>query len=386
MTLIDCILNQFERSSKWKGDFSGSASLRIEEENYKSIGKNTLIQEAISLEEEQLLKICWVKGYYHEDIEKVEYPLTHIEAFYQRANRTPKYQLIEQKLQLVLSYYVKLKTPWMRRYTEEEVLPKLNKGGYTQELEELKLLYLCLEGLDQLEAPIFKRVFSKRILKNSKTFEKDLQDKIIRIARRFDEELVDTMENSEVLAQLYIEEYSQELSIKGSLLLKVADKMLDTGVFPYGTVLNTQTIKNSVILDNKHITKLITIENKANYVSEAYEEGTLIIFCHGYFSPLEREFLNKLRVILSEQEVCYLHSGDLDYGGVRIFQYIRRRIFPKLQPYRMDVDTFNQYISYSEAIEPGPLEKLKGIEEPLLLPLIERILETNLVIEQEAFL
>ncbi|MDF2942342.1 MAG: hypothetical protein K0S01_1200 [Herbinix sp.] len=386
MALIDLILDQYERSSKWKGDLSGNASFRVEEEHYKLLGKSTLIQEAKKLEEEQLIRIRWVKGYTNEDIEKVEYSLSNIEQFYIQSNRTPKHQFIGLKMDMVQDFCRQIRSPWIREYTEQEVLPRLYKGTDKHSIEELQKLYLCFMGLDKLEAPIFKRIFSKRFLKNSKVFEKEFQDKIIRIARKYSTEIEDTMEDTEVLSQLYIEEYAQELSVKGSLRLEVSGYSIDTGIFPYGTVLNTQTIKNATILDNLQITKVLTIENKANYVSEPYEEGKLIIFSHGYFSPLEREFLRQLRNKLEGQEVTYLHSGDLDYGGVRIFQYIRKRIFPEVQAYRMDLETFEQYISYGEPIESAPLEKLKRIDEPRLQEVINQIIKTGLVIEQEVYL
>jgi hypothetical protein len=311
-----------------------------------------------------------------------------MEIFYIKTERIPKYQLIKQKEDLITTYYNKLKSPWIRKYTEQELLPKLNKGAGNKEYEELQKLLQCFLGLDQLEAPIFKRIFSKRYLNNSKTFEKELQDRIIRIARKYcdDIEAEDAMDDSEVLSQLYIEEYAQELSVKGSLKIEIMGKRIDTGIFPFGTVLNTQTMKNAVILDHPRITKVITIENKANYIMEPFEEGTLIIFSHGFFSPLEREFLKQLRDKLSGQKIAYLHCGDMDYGGIRIFQYIRSCIFPELQPYRMDIDTFEQYKAYGEPIEKGPLEKLKHLKEPLLQTLIDRIIETGLVIEQEAYL
>ncbi len=111
------------------------------------------------------------------------------------------------------------------------------------------------------------------------------------------------MEDTEVLSQLYIEEYSQELALKGSIKLEVSGCVIDTGVFPYGTVLNTQTLKNAIVMDNPQIKKVMTIENKANYTAEPMQEGTVVIFSHGYFSPVERDFLKKLRDKLSKS-IC----------------------------------------------------------------------------------
>lgn len=391
MKLLDFIIDQYERSSKWNNGTSGNASFRIEEKHYKIAGKNTLISEAKDLENTGLLKIRWVKGYYNIDIEKVEYPLLNMEHFYRLTNRKPKYIVVEEQKKLVKEYLHTFKKPWIRNYIELEVLPKLDKGDYEKNLEKMEQFYQCLSGLDQLESPMFKRVFSKRYLNNSKAFEKELQKKIISIARRyadFADEAMECyfMEDSDVLNQLYIEEYSQELYVKGKLQIEVEGSLVNTGYFPYGTVLNSQTIKNAVILDNPHITKIVTIENKANFIAEPMEEGTLILFSHGYFSPLERKFLKELAESLSEQPVTYLHSGDLDFGGICIFRYIKNRIFPQLKPYRMDKDTFVKYKSYGERMEEVTLEKLKRMEEPMLQDLIHVIIETGLVIEQEAYL
>lgn len=386
MELIDYIIDQYEGSTKWNNDTAGNSSFRIQERHYVAIGKSSLIKQAKELEKENLLKIIWVKGYTNEDIEKVVYPLANMYSFYQLSNVQPKYEVVVKQLHTAMGYYSTLKSPWIRKYIEQEVLAPLEKGNYKKDYDRMLLQYQCLLGLDRLEAPIFKRVFSKRFLNNSKVFEKQLQSVIIGIARKYSDSIEDTMEDSDVLSQLYIEEYSQELHIKGSLLIELEEYKVDTGCYRYGTVLNTQTIKNAIILGNPQINKILTIENKANFAAEPYQEGTLIIFSHGYFSPIEREFLNRLKDILSEHTVTYLHSGDMDFGGVRIFQYIKNRIFPEIKPYRMDLETFNKYISFGESIEECTLEKLKRFEEPLLQNVINRIIETGLIIEQEAYL
>lgn len=138
----------------------------------------------------------------------------------------------------------------------------------------------------------------------------------------------------------------------------------------------------------QNIHKVITIENKANYVSMPYEKGTLIIYSHGYFTPRERHILQQLYQILrtSSQSVLYYHSGDLDYGGIKIFQYTRDSIFPELQPFQMDLEQYETFLSRGYKMEPQTLEKLKTVNEPIFQPLIERILETGLGIEQEVFL
>ena len=52
----------------------------------------------------------------------------------------------------------------------------------------------------------------------------------------------------------------------------------------------------------------------------------------------------------------------------------------------MDAEQFDRYLEYGSDIEKSSWEKLKDMEEPLLQPLIDRILTTKKVIEQEVFL
>ncbi len=224
------------------------------------------------------------------------------------------------------------------------------------------------------------------------------------------------MDSKTVLAQLLIEDYSSELAVKGPLRIEMekpwpdGEKIcIDMGEFIYGGVLNSAMLKNSRILpEQPDIRRVVTIENKANFVSAPYDSTTLYIFSHGYFSPGEREFLIRLREVLDKgqgipmgaprnagpdgqadfvrQGIEYFHSGDLDYGGVKIYEYIKNRIFPQLKPFQMDAETFDRYIEYAEAEEPSKLEKLKNVHIPELGEMIRRILDTGLVIEQESFL
>ena len=121
-------------------------------------------------------------------------------------------------------------------------------------------------------------------------------------------------------------------------------------------------------------------------MSMTFEEGTLILFSHGYFTPRERDFLKRLYQVLEGKNVEYYHTGDLDYGGVKIFQYIKKDIFPPLKPLWMDIETFEKYKSEGEPIEKSKLDKLRKVKEPLLQELIDKICEEELVIEQESLL
>ena len=279
---------------------------------------------------------------------------------------------------------------WIEQYFES-LRARLGKGEFPKEVEKLEMSLAAFRGIDSLEEPVLKRIFSKQYLKDSKMFERELERHVISVARKYCDTITEDMDSSTVLEQLMIEEYSQELAVKGPLKLKIwrgsEAKRVDLSDFVYGTVLNSQTLKHAVVeLDQPGLKKVVTIENKANYVSMPYQPDTLYVFSHGYFSPLDREFLKKLRRALNGKPVEYFHSGDLDYGGVKIYEYIKKQILPDVQPLKMDVETFEKYASFAEPISKETMAKLQKTEIPDLKELIDKMIETGMGIEQESFL
>lgn len=401
MILIEKMIQKYENSAQdWKGKNVGNRSLRIQQKDYDEAGKSQLLREAVKLEEQGLIRVKWFNN--KTDIEKVIYSLEDITTLYRILGKTPKSERLRKMKEYLNKQMEGVKKHWilacyeeMLRQLDSGIIPRnlmVNETGNEDEnpkdIEEAytNLFCTCLNALDILKEPIYKRIFSKFYLKNSKIFEKILQSRIILQARKHHPDLDDNMNDYEVLSQLYIEEYSQELAIKGELILEVGGEKIDLSVFIYGTVLTSEMLKHAHIAMQQKIRKIITVENKANFMSMKYEPGTLIVFSHGYFSPKERDFLKELGRVLREQQVVYLHTGDLDYGGIKIFQYIRHYIFPQLHPYLMDIAQYEAYQSMGEKMEESTWEKIKALKDPLLQPLIDKIVEDKIVIEQESFL
>lgn len=412
--LLDMILQKHEEhSSDWeKDDPVGSRKMKIQQKDYDTYGRSDLLKEARELEEQKLIKVKWMGG--RADMEYVQYQLEQMPRIYEMAGRIPKLQRVRSEqaadLKLVETYAAEAESSWLKDYYGE-LSDQIHRGKSLKNLEKHgELLFQCLNALEKLTEPTFIRIFSSYALTDAKTrgskvFKDQLQSRVICIAKKYHPMVEDTMNDRQVLEQLYLTDYSQELAVKGDLKLEQPDhQVVDLGKMPGGVILTTETLKSSKICGKQEIKKVITVENKANFAYMPYEKGTLILFCHGFFSPLEREFLQKLEEVLERGEqdmvqspglakieecavgVEYYHTGDLDYGGVRIFKHIREHIFPKLQPLFMDAEQFDRYLEYGTDMEQSSWEKLKQAEELLLQPLIDRILTTKKVIEQEVFL
>lgn len=397
MYLIKKIIEKSEHSSRdWREGAAGGRTLKITQADYDVCGKQELVDEAVKLEAAGMIKIKkWVtRG---SDIESIAYRVENLPRFYRLADAEGGEEIWPKQARV--NYYLRkveeelsegFQRDWIEHYWES-VRIKLGKGEISKDIEKMELYLACFRGIDGLEEPMLKRVFSKHFLKDSKVFERQLERHIIAVARKYCEEITEEMDNRTVLEQIMIEEYSQELSVKGPLKMKIwrgsEARRVDLADFVYGTVLNSQTLKRSMVeLDQPGLKKIITIENKANYISMPFEPDTLYIFSHGYFSPLDREFLKKLRRAMEGKPVEYYHSGDLDYGGVKIFEYIKRQIFPDVKPLLMDVKTFEKFQEYAEPIREETLEKLKDTHVPELEELIQKMVETGMGIEQESFM
>ena len=366
--------------------------------------KSDVLQEAEQLQHKNLIQIKWADGYRGSDIERIRYRLEDKEKFYALyqqevdAEFLPKQEKIRLYQEFLRNQLAQVKKLWIRAYYQDllERSENKRKKDLLELLADEKKYAPCFEGLDQLTESVFKRIFSKKYLGNTKTFEQEMQSHVISTAKKFCPDVEKEMDDTTVLQQLWIEEYAQELSLKGKLHFCLKEENgstqeINTECYRFGTTLNSQTLEHAEIKEVQNIQKIVIFENKANYISAPYKDGILYLFSHGYFSPKECRFLKQLHQVLKNQTSCevqYFHSGDLDYGGIKIFQYIRKTIFPELEPLQMDVETYEAYQEFTEVIDPETLEKLKRVqdENPKLQELIKRLIETGKGIEQECFL
>ncbi|MFR5321026.1 MAG: Wadjet anti-phage system protein JetD domain-containing protein [Mediterraneibacter gnavus] len=405
--ILGNIVKQIESGTEsWRAESQGGKSLSNEHgELYdKKHLKSDVVQEAEQLQHKNLIQIKWADGYRGSDIERIRYRLEDKEKFYALyqqevdAEFLPKQEKIRLYQEFLRNQLAQVKKLWIRAYYQDllERSENKRKKDLLELLADEKKYAPCFEGLDQLTESVFKRIFSKKYLGNTKTFEQEMQSHVISTAKKFCPDVEKEMDDTTVLQQLWIEEYAQELSLKGKLHFCLKEENgstqeINTECYRFGTTLNSQTLEHAEIKEVQNIQKIVIFENKANYISAPYKDGILYLFSHGYFSPKECRFLKQLHQVLKNQTSCevqYFHSGDLDYGGIKIFQYIRKTIFPELEPIQMDVETYEAYQEFTEVIDPETLEKLKRVqdENPKLQELIKRLIETGKGIEQECFL
>lgn len=82
-----------------------------------------------------------------------------------------------------------------------------------------------------------------------------------------------------------------------------------------------------------------------------------------------------------------MHWGDMDFGGIRIFQFIKGNVFPLVKPYRMGKEEFEQELRAGHdslmELTKEKREKLEKMDAGELEELKRCILESGVEIEQE---
>ena len=294
---------------------------------------------------------------------------------------------------------------WLIPYYDH-ILERLNSGKLVKDVPGLEdpLFFLFLNKTAEEREPLYRRAFSAQVcttwngiaqtkqseskITPTKRFEKIYQSAVLSVLKQYSPLYEEGMSDEELLTAHGILTYAQTLEFKGAVSYRIDDgPEISTAAQIYGTMFNKQTLENAVPISIVGIRQIMTIENKANYEKMQFRPDTLYIFCHGFFSPPERKFLSRV-VALAGTDTEYFHWGDMDYGGIRIFKFLQKNLFPKLKPWKMDVTDYKMALQMGASIslETDKRERFEQMDAGVLTPLKEAILKNGKEIEQELLL
>lgn len=294
---------------------------------------------------------------------------------------------------------------WLIPYYDH-ILERLNSGKLVKDVPGLEdpLFFLFLNKTAEERKPLYRRAFSAQVctiwngiaqtkqseskITPTKRFEKIYQSAVLSVLKQYSPLYEEGMSDEELLTAHGILTYAQTLEFKGAVSYRIDDgPAISTAAQIYGTMFNKQTLENAVPISIVGIRQIMTIENKANYEKMQFRPDTLYIFCHGFFSPPERKFLSRV-VELAGTDTEYFHWGDMDYGGIRIFKFLQKNLFPKLKPWKMDVTDYKMayQMGASISLETDKRERFEQMDAGVLTPLKEAILKNGKEIEQELLL
>ena len=403
--ILNELLNKLEK---------GQTRLTIKGNEDKLVAKEILTADGLIeyldtinyLNEQNIVTITWKKGERGQIVDKITLSTSpeSLKRAYQLCNRTPiekQLEVIKDDIRSILNI---IQTDWIKDY----LTTTLNKFNETNSIHHpWKLernansdLLKALKETDSLKGDILIRKFSSNAYGDSKYFTKHVQSRFVTILKAvFEDVLSESTEGDSTKALLNfigITNYPEQLEIRGNIVISdVNSHSTDFTNFPHGALLNSHFIKDITEIKGKDITKVLFIENLANYhdyISKNHNKYELVIYHGGFYSPIKGLFFKKIYKYLSKNnEVTFQHWSDIDLGGFKIFCRLRDNIIPELQPYKMNIEVFNQFKEVGQPITKisylTELEKLLSDEcFEIFYSLINMILETKIKIEQEALI
>jgi hypothetical protein len=240
--------------------------------------------------------------------------------------------------------------------------------------EVLRDLVMVLLALPSIDGVVLKRVFSQSVLHDSKRFEQAVERKLLAIYRRYG--LVEYEKDEEYFDSLGIVEHPKLSRLSGPMRFRVNGVVTNVGSLPGGIGLSSETVE-ALEIESIDAKRIICVENLTSYYQmvQAVEnaskdevdcrEPTLVIYMGGFPHRSLQKFLRKVAVFLvgmeSAQTPKVYHWGDMDYGGILIFEFVKKLCFPTLLPYKMNVDTYEKYAEIGIPFSSSYAEKLEGL-------------------------
>lgn len=358
---------------------------------------NEINEAMMELAEKQYITIEFDKEHANH-MKRIILNLDHVdevyENYYGRMERSKEAFQLEQ---LFHDVYQKIHTEWILSFLKEETCYLKTKGwvhSYVgKDILHIKGLLQVLKHLNQGH-PGFIRKMSNALFQNSKYFETQLKSSFLSVVRKYEpicqrakEDEYD-MRESEIFRSLGFQLYPEEFAWKGRVRFTLNNGTVnDTSSIVHGYMINGDTIQDIKCMDLSLISRIVLIENKANYYHylKHAKDDELVVFAAGHFSPVRKQ----LYQLLAETEEIYLWS-DIDLGGFLMYARLKKEVFPQLKPMHMNKTIFETYQAYAKSVSEEYLAKIKKARQredlSIFYEVMDHILACGKTLEQEAMI
>ncbi|TCP63621.1 uncharacterized protein DUF2220 [Heliophilum fasciatum] len=330
-----------------------------------------------------IVAVTWVRFQEGRRVDKVYLLLDEVEQAYRLTGRTSKADHLAM-VQALAEKLLDHPFEWVRRWAAGIVQAageRKSVGRLAEDGEQLELLVRVLQALPTVAPGTPKRVFSQAVLGDSKRFEQVVEKPLLALMRRECEEFE---RDEEYLDSIGLVDHPKLTLLAGPLQFAVGEVVTDVGALPGGVGLYGPTIEALAV--RKLPATVVTVENLTSYeqlvaavgaaqagvvqpgVAQAVaalatkKNTVLIIYTGGFPHHGTLRLLQKLGQA-TPAGTRFWHWGDIDYGGIRIFEHIRHQALPDLQPLAMDVATYRRYAERGITVTEEYRRKLANLVE-----------------------
>lgn len=405
--LLDQLIDRYERSSSFRT--GEEAARRIMLKLYdngrtdfplydieKSEQRMEINQAVVELEKLALISFQWMKGEEEHIIAKVWLNLQSLSETYAFLGRVPKANEIETVCLQLTHAIEKADAEWAKNYlqeTRDTISAKRKIGNRLPESaeEREKLLKCICFASKSRQTYLLERAFSLQCCGDSKQFEKIVRSRLIKILRDYLGADADAADE-ELLRQIGITKYPEQLEFCGSVILTNKQTRIDFSNLQYGSAIFHDELKEGAFDIPNTVRCVLSIENRANYIDYIYhhkKEDELVVYHGGQYSPSKRHFFQMISLAMP-QTAEWFHWGDIDYGGFSMLLRLRQEIRSDVKAYRMGVHELTQYQNLCVIFDDGYAKKLEKLLQHTELQdchdCIRFMLNKKHRLEQEAFL
>jgi len=344
-------------------------------------------ETVIAMQAARWIDFEWMRGEECHIIRRVWLDFSSIEAVYQAAQRQSAKQSAFLILQELEQEIAAVSTDWIIAYYSETkaYIEAKNRLGsrLPADKAERNALYQMLRFIDShFFTSLTERVFSEKCFGDSKYFETHMKSALLTIMHKT---VSREMTDAELLQSIGISRYPEPLELRGGVVINGNDM----SVFQSGFCFYSDEMETANIMIPGTVTKVLTIENRANFFAYQQAADELVIYHGGHYSPSKKKLFEKIAAAMPKNG-AWLHWGDIDLGGFRMLLRLRTEILPTVQPYRMNIPELQAYRDFTQPFSGDYAEKLQKLSEAALLSdckaSIDYMLMHKIRLEQEAML
>lgn len=403
--ILHALVDRYEKRSDYGSEQKSPSRtlIKVNGRNYPayfhvsdSSYRLTFNAEMQQLEEHALVSLDWERFSEGENLQRIALTVEALPAIYKLLGRRTKKEIYYTAASLLEEWKkeapVELQ-PFYRYILEQlyhlKALPKVIKPGQDEDLIQLiKGLHACFEPR---KSEIPKRLLSVRLYGDSKRWQA-LEKSIIGIIRNF---CLDGKETSysdeEILGEKGIVDNPVHINLAGPMVFSTDRGRVDLSSF-YPDLGLSSEMAGDLFIEKCSADAVVTVENKTSFYQYIKEitSNHLVLYLGGYHNSPRREILQKLYnyLITVNKQIHFYHWGDMDLGGITIWNDLKDKTGIPFQPIYMDVETYYRFFERGYPIDDSYCRKLaKLLENPSLEifhPLIQQMIENKICIEQEA--
>lgn len=323
----------------------------------------------------------WIQIDYDEqfdEIKTITLLYEQIEEIYHELKRIPRQNKEQAYLKLIEQYDCEELHPYLQDIKERIIHYQPYKALVYDEIDKTKQLFQALKALLQQKEEILERVFSVRVLQNSKAFT-PLKSKLTMILKTYYHH-DDALDVDEMMSEYNILKHPSHLYIKGKAILRINQTKIYLEDFHDGLSLSSTDVQ-ALEIEDMQAKYVVSIENLTSFYM-ANDEQAFFVYLGGFHNHIRRHLLIKL---YQKIKVPFYHFGDIDAGGFYIYHHLCEKTKIQFLPLYMNISILQQYSSSTLPLSKEDKKRLNDLlkRDSCFKEVILYMLEHNCKLEQE---